>query len=423
MTKKCPRCGLTLEAKAFGLNRHSKDNLRPYCKPCTSAEQRERRAFWRSQVPPPQEPSTAPDLERRVLADPPTAPDLERRVLADPPPPAPPPLQVAQEAHREGRAQRDLRSEHRALLEENERLQAQLRALKPLQDSSPVRVPPAPAPERGEAVPLILASDWHVEEEVDAEKMHGINAYSLDIARERSRRFFVNSLRLVELAARDSVVRRCVVGLLGDLFSNSIHPELMEINQLGPQPAARFAKDLLAGGIRHWLDNSDLEWEFNCVGGNHGRMTEKTRIATNAENSLETFAYHFLAAEFKNEPRVKFRIAPGDMLYTDVFPQYRVRFIHGDQISYGGGVGGVTIPLNKWIARQDNSIRADLTCLGHFHQLADGGRFLLNGSLIGPSPYSQRFGFSPEKPAQQFALIHSRHGGCKSLVAPIWVDE
>lgn len=332
------------------------------------------------------------------------------------------PLTAARTAHQEARERRNLHAEHAALNAEVERLTATLDALRPLSLSNPVAIEPAPEPLKGEAVPLILASDWHVEEEVSREKMHGINEYSLEIARARAEKFFRNSLRLIQLTARDSIVRRVVVGLLGDLISNSIHPELMEINQLGPQPAMLFAKDLIVGGIQYWLANSDLTFEINCVGGNHGRMTEKTRIATNAENSLETFAYYFLAAEFKNEPRVRFRIAAGDMLYCQIFPGYRVRFIHGDQISYGGGVGGVTIPLNKWIARQDNSIRADLTCLGHFHQLFDGGRFLLNGSLIGPSPYSQRFGFSPEPPAQQFALIHSRGGGCKSIVAPIWVD-
>lgn len=397
--KRCPRCGLVKSTSEFGIRKAS-GRHRPYCKPCSAAYQREGREGAR-----------------------PTAPNPPAVTRAAPPPPLPPPLEVAHAARQEERARRNLKTEHSAALDENERLRAQLEALRPLHGSSPVHIPPAPPPEKGEAVPLVLISDWHVEEEVSAEKMHGINAYSLDIARERARRFFVNSLRLMELAARDSLVKRAVVGLVGDLFSNSIHPELMEINQLGPQPAARFAKDLLAGGIRYWLENSPFDFEFNCVGGNHGRMTDRTRISTNAENSLEIFAYHFLAAEFQNEPRVKFRIAVGDMLYADIFPKYRVRFIHGDQIGYGGGVGGVTIPLNKWIARQDNSIRANLTVLGHVHQLMDGGRFLINGSLIGPSPYSQRFGFSPEKPAQQFALIHSRHGGCKSLVAPIWVDE
>jgi hypothetical protein len=272
-------------------------------------------------------------------------------------------------------------------------------------------------------VPIVLFSDWHLEEEVDKEKMHGLNEYNLEIAERRAHQAFRGALRLMDLAARDSLVRRAVVALAGDFFSGSIHLELLEINQLGPQEAARFAKEQLAAGIRYWLENSDLHFEFNCVGGNHGRMSEKTRISTNAENSLEAFMFHFLAAEFVGEPRVKFRIATGDMLYTDIFPGYRVRVIHGDQIGYGGGIGGVSIPLNKWIFRQDKSVPAALTLLGHFHQRLDGGSYLCNGSLIGPSPYSQRFGFSPERPQQQFALIHSRHGGTKSLVAPIWVED
>ncbi len=332
------------------------------------------------------------------------------------------PLETALSEHKNARYRREAEAKEKALVTEVEKLRAKLEALAPLSRPSTSTIPAAPKPEKGEAVPIILASDWHVEEEVEKEKMHGVNEYNLAIAEKRAHNYFRNSLRLIDLAARDSVIKRVSVGLLGDLLSNSIHPELMEVNQLGPVDAMTFAKDLIVSGIKYWLKNSDLKFEFNCVGGNHGRMTEKTRIATNAENSLESFAYRFLAAELQHEKRVSFRIAPGDMLYSDIFPTYRVRWIHGDQISYGGGVGGVTIPLNKWISRQDRSIPASLTCLGHFHQMLDGGNFLLNGSLIGASPYSQRYGFSPEAPAQQFALIHSRNGGSKSIVAPVWVD-
>lgn len=398
-SKRCPACTHEKPIDQFGANAARADGHESYCRPC-----------------------------RNLRAKSYTAANIAKHRSAEPKPTAPEPsapdelLTAALTAAHEARQRRDLAAESKALTAEVERLRAEQAAMRPLHGSTPIAIPTPPAHVKGEAVPLILASDWHVEEEVELEKMHGLNEYNLTIAEARARRFFVNSLRLVELTARDSVIRRVCVGLIGDLISNSIHPELMEINQLGPQPAARFAKDLIVGGLNYWLKNSDLEFEINCVGGNHGRMTEKTRIATNAENSLETFAYWFLAAEFKHEPRIKFRIAPGDMLYSQIFPGYRVRFIHGDQISYGGGVGGLTIPLNKWIARQDNSIRADLTVLGHFHQMIDGGRFMVNGSMIGPSPYSQRFGFSPEPPAQQFALIHSRAGGCKSIVAPVWLD-
>lgn len=395
--KRCPQCQRPKDPSEFHVSRSRSDGLETYCKPCKL--------------------SRTEDLRARTKAK--HAPEPGEPVIVLPP------LEAAQHHHKAARAARDLKVEHSALLEEVNRQRVLLDALKPLEGSTPHSIPKGLPALKGEAVPLILASDWHVEEEVDPLKMHGVNAFTLEIARARAQKFAENALRLVKLTSRDSLVRRVVVGLLGDLFSNSIHLELMEVNQLGPQPAARFAKDLLVGVINYWLANSDpsVVWEFFCVGGNHGRMTEKTRISTNAENSLEIFAYYFLAAEFKGNPRVKFTIAPGDMLYADVFPDFRIRFIHGDQIKFGGGVGGLTIPLNKWISRQNNSIRAQLTCLGHFHQRLDGGDFLVNGSLIGASPYSQRFGFSPEPPAQQFALIHSRTGGCKSIVAPIWVSD
>ncbi len=384
--KRCPKCVTEKDPDQFSKNKSRADGLEAYCRACRKAPAK-----------------AGPEPKATPL----------------------PPLETAYQEAAKARQARDLKAEHTALLEENQRQAALLESLRPLSGSTPHAIPAGIPPLPGEAVPLILISDWHVEETVDPIKMHGVNAFTLEIAKARARKFAENSLRLIKLTARDSLIRRVIVGLLGDLFSNHIHAELMEINSLGPQPAARFAKDLLVGVIQYWLDNSDpsIVFDFFCVGGNHGRMTEKTRISTNAENSLEIFAYHFLAAEFKAQPRVKFTIAQGDMLYTDVFPEYRIRFIHGDQIMFGGGVGGLTIPLNKWISRQDNAIRAQLTVLGHFHQRLDGGNFLVNSSLIGHSPYSQRFGFSPEPPSQQFALIHSRRGGCKAIVAPIWVND
>jgi len=302
-----------------------------------------------------------------------------------------------------------------------ERLERDLAAVRVLQAGRPPMAPIVRAPARpgkSEVVPLILASDWHVEERVDKDKMHGTNEYTLEIARKRSERFFESASKLIEQAEKASSVGRVAVGLLGDFFSGSIHEELMEVNQLGPAPAAAYSKQLLSRGIRFWQEqHPGLEFSFHCVGGNHGRMTHKTRISTNAENSLESFMFQFLAAE---HPNAKWHIAPGDELYADLFPDYRARFIHGDQIGFQGGVGGISIPLNKWTMRANQTIHADMTCLGHFHQSRADRDWLCNGSLIGPSPYSKRLGFAPERPKQQFALVHAKHG--RTLVADIWVE-
>jgi hypothetical protein len=270
-------------------------------------------------------------------------------------------------------------------------------------------------------VPLLLASDWHVEEKVDAAKMHGTNEYTLGISKARSEAFFRSASKLIRHAADQSEVSRAMVGLLGDFFSGSIHEELMETNQLGPGPAAAYARQLLSRGISFLLkEHPKVTFEFYCVGGNHGRMTHKTRISTIAENSLEAFMYEFLASDFGDEPRARFFIAPGDEIYGQAFENFTVRFIHGDQIGYQGGVGGISIPLNKWVMRANQTIHADLTCLGHFHQTRADRDWICNGSLIGPSPYSKRFAFAPERPKQQFALIHRKYG--RTSVSDVWCE-
>jgi hypothetical protein len=92
-------------------------------------------------------------------------------------------------------------------------------------------------------------------------------------------------------------------------------------------------------------------------------------------------------------------------------------------VKFGGGVGGITIPIRKKLAAWNSAIRADLTVMGHFHQLMDGGDFVVNGSLIGYNEFAQAIGASPEEARQAFFLVHARGGGQKSITAPIWLDE
>jgi len=122
---------------------------------------------------------------------------------------------------------------------------------------------------------------------------------------------------------------------------------------------------------------------------------------------------------FIDNPRVQFIITEGAHTYIDIF-DFRVRLLHGHDMRYAGGVGGITIPVNKALAQWDKVKRADLTCFGHFHQRLDGGNFLCNGSLIGYNAFALSIKASAERPQQQFALIDKERG--KTIVAPILVD-
>lgn len=274
----------------------------------------------------------------------------------------------------------------------------------------------------GEAVACLLASDWHVEEPVDPAKVHGLNEYNLAIAERRARAFFANGLKLSEAQAREVKIDTLWLGLIGDLISGHIHEELRETNELAPGEAARFALDLTSKGLEFWLRESNFTIEVDAIPGNHGRMTAKPRIQNATETSLETFMFHALAARFTDNPRVRFRVASSKMAYRRFFDRFNMRIIHGDDIKFGGGVGGVTIPIRKKIAAWDKALRADLTVMGHFHQLLNGGDFIVNGSLIGYNEFAQAIGASPEDARQAFFLIHNRNGGELSVTAPVWVD-
>jgi hypothetical protein len=336
--------------------------------------------------------------------------------------PPPDPLKVAQEAHRTSNERRDLKRENVALVEEVERLHNRIADLVKMQAPPDVIVYRQPKHERADAVACVVASDWHVEETVNGEAVHRLNEYNLDVAKARAEAFFKNALRLAQITARDSKVTTLFLAALGDFFSGYIHKELIASTALAPGDAARFVRGLFYSGIDYWLRESDFTIEGVMIPGNHGRMTDQVWFADPTGTSLESFMYHAIAGRYEGNPRVRLHVSEHAMVYRKFFERFNLRMIHGYEVKFGGGVGGITIPLRKALAQWNNPIRADLTVLGHFHQFFDGGDFLVNGSLIGYNTYAQAIKASFEEPRQAFFLIHARNGGTKSLTGPVWLD-
>lgn len=272
-----------------------------------------------------------------------------------------------------------------------------------------------------EAVAFMVASDWHIEERVDNEQVNGMNEFNPQIAEQRAINFFKNGLRLIKIFQRDTKITKVVIPLLGDFFSNTIHEELAESNYLMPGDAAWEAQRFIVSGLQFMLENSDLEIICVCHTGNHGRMTKKVHVSTEAGNSLERYMYRNIAEYFEKEKRLKFIIAEGQHTYLPVFGM-TVRMLHGHSIKYGGGIGGITIPVRKAISQWDKIKKTDLTILGHFHQRLDGGNFIANGSMIGYNAYALAIKADYEPPSQQFFLISNNKGGEKTVVAPIRLE-
>jgi hypothetical protein len=267
-----------------------------------------------------------------------------------------------------------------------------------------------------ESTALLLGSDWHCEETVDPATVNGVNEFNLDIADKRIDRFFQAGIRLINIQRAATDIHTCVLWLGGDLLTGYIHEELVEGNSLSPTETIVWLQPRLTRGI------DALRKEFRrvlvvCSLGNHGRTTQKKRVATAYKNSFEWLMYHTLSWRYEGT-NVEFQIGKSYHNLLEVYGRL-IRFHHGDAIRYQGGIGGITVPVNKAIAQWNRVRPAYLDVFGHWHQEIDGGNFISNGSLIGFNAYALEIKASPERPQQTCLFIEKALG--KTIVCPVFL--
>ncbi len=263
----------------------------------------------------------------------------------------------------------------------------------------------------GTAAAIIVLSDWHAEEDVDPRTVNGLNEYNLDIFGERCDRAFSGAVKMLEVARGLSEIDEVIVAVLGDLINGYIHPEMEESNLQGPTEAMLTVKDRLSGGIDYLASNIDCSrFRVCCCFGNHGRITDKPRVATAHRTNLEWLLYRMMGDWAReNYDGLEWEVADGQHLYVDV-KGHTVRLHHGDGIRYQGGVGGVTIPLNKAIAAWNDGHRADLDILGHWHQFERHERAVLCGSLVGHNAYAIKIKARYQRPSQALVVVDKEEG-------------
>jgi len=264
---------------------------------------------------------------------------------------------------------------------------------------------------RGEAVAVLLLSDLHLEEVVKPETVNGLNEFNPKIAKQRLKTVVDRWLKIVGGQYRSlSTVDECVVWLGGDLISGYIHDELVESNAMSPIEACVFAEELLEAALRTIVEHGAFKKiTVICSDGNHDRTTHKVRAATRSKNAYSTLVYGHLRGRLAELKHVGWDIAKGQFSYLDVLGR-KFRFVHGDGVKSNGGVGGISIPLNKAVEKWDKSIKADFTVLGHFHrwEYSRTGKWLINGCLPGATPFGLQFGAT--EPMQTAMLVTRERG-------------
>ena len=275
-------------------------------------------------------------------------------------------------------------------------------------------------PKKGKATALFCLCDWHSEETVDPDTVKGMNAYDLDICKKRLEKLWDKCGFLVEDARSISDVRDAVVWLGGDHITGYIHDELVEGNSLSPTEASLFFQAQAETGISRILSIDGIDRVTVLTSnGNHGRTTSRPRISTGWKNSYEWMAYNNIERVFRDDPRVQFQIARGYHNWLDI-QGHACRFHHGDHMKYGGGVGGLTIPVNKKISQWDKATPARYDFFGHFHQFIWNWKWVSCGCLIGYNAYALSIGADPQPPTQTFCVIDKDRGLVKAM--PIFVE-
>jgi len=257
---------------------------------------------------------------------------------------------------------------------------------------------------------IALFSDLHFEERIESKKINGFNEFSPEIATKRCTNYFSNLAKRIDKERRDIKIDSLVFASLGDLIHGFIHEEYMSSNYMMPMEASFRVFEILVNGLEFILKDKELK-EIKFVGkvGNHSRTTFRPYTTDEALMSYEWSIYKHLENIFKKETRLNFLLDESYFSYIKVYDKI-CRFHHGHNIQYRGGIGGLTIPLIKYIHRANQQIQADMDFIGHFHTRFNLPNCLVNGSICGFDGYALKIGASPEVPTQQFQILDSRRG-------------
>lgn len=309
-------------------------------------------------------------------------------------------------------------SKYQVMLERNEELQGLVDAIKVVDEANSFTIKKAD-PKVSTATAVAVLSDWHFAETVHANNVNGLNEFNPDIARTRATKLFANIVRLTEIFRANSKIDTLILALLGDFINGELREEAMQNNAELTMDEVLQVYETLWSGINHILEHTDLKLVLPCHSGNHGRITKRVHVSTEAGNSLEYVMYHMLARQFKGNARVQFIIPTSYHSFVDI-AGFTIRFHHGHAIKYGGGIGGIFVPAFKAISQWDKARHANLDVFGHFHQSKDGGNFVCNGSLIGWNEYANFIKADFEQPKQTFFIIdHNRQA--KTVTTPIFL--
>lgn len=239
------------------------------------------------------------------------------------------------------------------------------------------------------AVPFVQWSDWHCGKIVNPETVLGLNTYNADVCVTRTNKLFENTVRNLRLYRNLAPISSAVIHLGGDFIEGYLREESMQENVMSPIEEVIFATQRIVSGIHYVRNHAPFikRLYLLCNRGNHSRITRKMQSNDHRMN-YETLVYYMVQQSINSDPAVQM-LHPESELGSFEILNKTIRFLHGNQIKYNGGIGGLTIPLRKAILNWDTTKTADYTLMSHFHMSYKPlSNVMLNGSVCGYDPFA-----------------------------------
>jgi hypothetical protein len=272
-----------------------------------------------------------------------------------------------------------------------------------------------------EATAIVQISDGHFGKIVVPSTVNGLNNYNPDIAKKRMQKCAENTIKLIKKEREDVKIDNLVLILGGDFLENSqLHNHSEMTTSMSPMEETLFSRDVLHKYIKTVCEYGNFKKiAIACTRGNHSRITHRMVASVDYRMNYETILYSILKDDFAKE-KIEWTIPDSEVAEVDVYDKM-IRIVHGHQIKFQGGVGGLTVPLNKYVMRMDQIKKAFYNFVHHYHNLSyPTVRTTVNGSIVGYDPYAMSIGCSYEPPMQSFQLLDSKWG--MTIKAPIFCD-
>lgn len=259
------------------------------------------------------------------------------------------------------------------------------------------------APKSAEREVTLFVSDCHFGSVVDNREVPS-EKYDYSVANARMQTL-IHELKSYKPHHRNETTCRLLFG--GDLIENRIHGPSNHITALSEQ--IYFAMRQLTNLVHEALDSYGRVSVTTCV-GNHDRWPDiRERALAQKYDSIATLCYLYVRDQFTGDPRVTVDIprTPWTEWFT---PGGGVGVLsHGDSFVNAGSVGkvinvgAIASQIHRFNAKRER--KAEVFAMGHLHRctyatLDDGTSLIVNGALIGSSPYAQSLGIVDSDPIQ-----------------------